>query len=159
MATKTKTAQTVRFLSANRGLRMQRQTQGEKFLPNGNVAVDHSQPEVTYEFKDGALELQVGQDLLADRLDPHTGEVVEQDAIEWLRSTPEYGTRIIEVEPVAPPASDVLSLVAVAAAAGDIDGLKALGDQEHATWDRGEVLAVIEEALDRLESVEPAKAK
>lgn len=158
MATKV-AQQTIRFLSANRALRMTRQTQGEILLPNGNSTRNPAQPEVTYEFDRGELELRVGQDMMADLVDPETGELVEQDAIGWLRSTPEYGTRIIEVEPVAPPASDVLSLVAVAAAAGDIDGLKALGDQEHATWDRGEVLAVIEEALDRLESVEPAKAK
>lgn len=158
MATKVQ-HMTVRFLSANRDLRMQRQTQGEILLPNGNSTNNPAQPEVTYKFKGGALELEVGQDLMADLVDPDTGELIEQDAISWLRATPEYGSRIIEVEPVAPPASDILSLVAVAAAEGDVDGLRALGDAEHASWDRPDVLAVISETLDRLETQEPVKAK
>lgn len=157
MATKTR-KQTIRFLSANTGLRMQRQTQGEKTLNNGNTMRDPAQPEVTYEFDRGALELTVGQDMMLDKIDPETGELVEQDAVEWIRSTPEYATRIIEVEPVAPDPAIVLAQVGPLAAAGDVEGLTALGDAEHGSWNRAEVLDVISASLDAIQTKAPAKA-
>lgn len=142
--------QKVRFLSQFSQLRMQRQTQGEIILPNANVTNDPSRPEVTYEFEHGALTLRVGQDMLPDKVDPETGEVVEQDAIDWIRSRPEYGASFIEVEPVAPDPGPLYVQIGELAAAGDLDGLIALGDAENESWGREAVLDQIREAVERL---------
>lgn len=153
----TKTLQTVRFLTEHKRLKLIRQPQGDLILPSGKVTKDPSRPSVTYQFIDGELTAREGQDLLADLVNSDTGEVEEQDAISWLRSHSDYGVRFHEVEPVAPPASDVLTKVALAAAAGDIDGLVALGDAEAESWHREDVLDVIRASIDNIQAA-PAEA-
>lgn len=139
---------TIRFLCGEHpSLRMIRRSQGEVILPNGNVAADPSRTEVAYQFDGGVLELREGTDMLADGLDPDTGEVVERDAVSWLRDTPEFGALVFEVEPMAPPVADALKAVVKAAAAGDVDELVRLGDEEADTWNRPEVLEQVRQAV------------
>jgi hypothetical protein len=148
VTTKTR-PRTVRFLSSKYpSFKMIRRSQGEIFMPNGNVANDPSKPEIAYKFERASLELREGQDILADKVDPVTGEIVEQDAIEWMRSQPDFNSVVFEVTPEPPPASEILQLVAAAAAAGDAETLDQLGQEEFETWGREDVLEVIKGALD-----------
>ncbi len=159
MATQTQTKlKKVRFLSgAKPSFKMIRRSQGEIVMPNNNVANDPSKPEISYQFHRGALELREGQDMLPDKIDPETGDVVEQDAIEWIRSQPDFDSIVYEVVPEAPPSSEILKQVAAAAAAGDVQALVALGDEEAGSWAREDVLDVIRDAVERL-TAEPQSA-
>lgn len=152
----TKTAQTVRFLSEHRRLKLIRQSQGEILMPGGGITYDPTRPSVHYWFTDGELLVTEGQDMLADKVDPDTGELVEQDALSWLRAHRDYGTAFYEVQPVAPPVGDALSKIALAAAAGDVAELVRLGDEEAESWNRDEVLDVIRASIENIEGT-PAK--
>src|SRR3954454_10289299 len=88
---------TVTFWSDKPSLKLLRYSAQERLLPNGNVVVE--KPELAYIFKNGALDLDVGTDMLDD------GPEGEQDAVDWVRrqiATTDVGQWVIEVEPVAP---------------------------------------------------------
>lgn len=148
--------QTIRFLSQYPGLKLIRRSAVEIFA-NGRMVPDPSQPEVSYQFDRGVLELFPGADLMEDQLDPETGALVSQDAIDWVRAQPANNNWFYEVEPVAPEASEILTRITGAAASGDVDALLALGDEEHNSWNRPEVLDVINDAIGRIQAVEGEK--
>lgn len=154
----TKTLQTVRFLSEHGRFKLIRQPQGELILPNGKVTRNPAQPGVNYWFEHGELTVREGQDVLADKINPDTGEIVEQDALEWLRSHPDYGNRFYEVEPVAPDPGPLYIQIGRLAAEADVDGLVALGDEENESWQRPEVLTAISDAIAGIEVKKPVKA-
>jgi hypothetical protein len=77
---------------------------------------------VDYEFEEGRLVVYPGQDRIADKFDAATGEMHEQDAIEWLRAQPMYGhgNGFWEVAPIAPdPAPVMQAIMQIAVAAGN----------------------------------------
>lgn len=150
-------ANKIRFLSEKPALKMIRRTQGERFV-NGSVVADPSNPEISYQFERGSLELWPDEGVMTDRVDPETGHMVEQTAAEWLRSTPEFNNVIYEVVPEAPPVEQILKRVTAAAAAGDVQALVALGDEENESWGREDVLDVIRDALARIEASSPTAA-
>lgn len=145
----------IRFVSPNARLRMVRKPAGEQIMPNGSVAI--TTKEIVYEFDQGGLTLMVGQDVQPDGWNEETGRFeLEQDAVTWIRQTPEYGDRVIEVVPEAPDPGALYVRVGELTAAGDVEGLVALGDEEASTWGREAVLDQIRDAVARL--TEPVKA-
>lgn len=145
----TKTQTTVHFYSRHAALRIVRRDAQERILANGAVAT--VAPEVVYEFQMGNLHLRPGQDRMADKLDPSTGEFVEQDAIEYLRSHPEFEVRFFENVPVAPDPAPLYEAIIDATIAGDVDTLIALGEEEFGSWNREDVMSRIKAALDKLD--------
>lgn len=157
--TSTQLGRVVLFRSTKPGLRLIRQSQGERIMPNGTVVPDPTMPEVDYQFqalghsKMGVLEVREGQDLMEDALDPQTGQPVARDAVTYLRSHDWFGTTIKEAarDEGAPDPGPLYAQIAQLAAKGDIDALVALGDEEHATWGREQVLAAIGGALEQIQ--------
>lgn len=145
----------IRFVSPNARLRMVRKPAGEQIMPNGTVAI--TTKEVVYEFDQGGKTLRVGQDVMPDGWNEETGQYdLPQDAISWLRQTPEYGSRVIEVVPEAPDPGPLYVQIGQLTAAGDVDGLVVLGDEEASTWNREAVLDQIRNAVESL-TAEPVK--
>src|SRR5690349_21530458 len=87
---------TVRFLSEKRGLKLIRRSQGEVFMPNGDVRSDPSLPEIGYQFESHALAVREGQDVLPDKV-ADDGSLVERDAVQFIRDHDWFGTHIHEV--------------------------------------------------------------
>lgn len=140
----------VRFLSEKARHRMVRKTTGEQIMPNGSVAI--TTPEVVYEFENGGLTLREGQDVMPDGWNEETGQwELPQDAVSWMRATIEVqqGT-IMEVVPEAPDPGPLYVRVGELQAAGDLDGLIALGDAEAESWNREPVLDQIRAAVEVL---------
>lgn len=156
MATQTTTA-TVTFAAKASDYRYIRRSQGMKWLPDGNSYNDPSVPEITYQWQHGMLTLERGTDMLEDGVDPENGSVIEQDAVDYLRSRPENGVWYREMDPIIPDAGPLLGAIARAAAQGDGKELVRLGDAEAASYHRDEVLDVIRDALASLEA--PAKRR
>lgn len=148
---------TVRFLSDKTGLRLIRASQGEVFLPSGQVRADPTVPEVDYQFQRGALEVREGQDMLADKIDPETGEPVMQDAVEYLRNHDWYGTTIHEVprDATAPDPGPLYGQIAALAAKGDRDGLIELGQAEYEEYGRADVLNAVTQAIEAIDGPAP----
>lgn len=129
-----------------------------------------AQKPVTYEFEQqghrhGVLKLRVGQDNMQDGPpDPETHEPTWQDAIGFLRNHADYGAQhklggFIEEgrEPGAVPApNDVLDDIQEAAVEQDEARLKAILDEERASFAREIVIQQAERAIAR---VQKAKAK
>lgn len=138
------------FASPHMAMRVVRKPAVEQVINGSKVVVE---PEIVYEFTQGNLFLEPGQDTLADRVIPGEG-VVEQDAIGFLRSHPDHGIRFSEVTPVAPDPGPLYAEIADAVIAGDADKLTAIGDEEFETWNRDEVMDRIKAALARLEAKE-----
>lgn len=156
MATSTQLG-TVTFASKASDYRYIRHSQGLAYMPDGNYRHDPSDPEISYQWQHGLLTLHRGQDMLADGVDPQTGETVEQDAIDYLLSRPESGVWYVAMDEVVPDGSPLLADIARAAAAGNVEELVRLGDAEAASYGREEILDVIRDALTSLDAPRPPK--
>lgn len=143
------TATHVDFISNHAAMRVLRECAQERLLQNGNVTV--TKPELCYEFKDRRLSVRLGQDLLPDKVDPDTGDIVEQDAVEYLRTHPEFNVRFYEITPEVPDPGPIFEQITTALLAEDIAALTAIGDEEHASYARDEVMDLVKAALDKLE--------
>lgn len=136
-------APTVVFRSKYSGLRLVRKNAEQVFNPSYNT-VSITSPEVVYEFRSGVLEIPRNTDVLPDRYED--GEWKTQDALEWLRSHPEFNIRFIEVEEIAPDPSVILAAITDALIARDLEALHALGDEEYGTWARPEITEKLDAA-------------
>lgn len=140
--------------SKHKGLRVVRKSAVVGHSSDGSMFV--REPEKTYEFHNGVLTLEPGQDVMVDEID---GRQVEQDAISFFRTNPQIREFFDEITHAAPDSKPELRKVAKLAARGDVDGLVALGDEESAEWAREDVLDAIRDALDAIEETkQPAKA-
>lgn len=146
---------TITFTSPHGGLRLVRKSAETVTNPTlGTVSI--TAPEVVYEFRSGTLEIPPNTDVLPDLYNPETGEWETRDAIEYLRSHPEYDIRFIESKPVIPDPGPVYAAILDATLAGDMDAIQAIGDEEFATWKRPEVMDRLKTAADALD---PPKTK
>lgn len=143
------TATHVDFISNHPAMRVLRATAQERLLQNGNVAV--TKPELCYEFQDRRLSVRLGQDVLPDKVDPDTGEIVEQDAVEYLRTHPDFNNRFYEITPEVPDPGPLFEQITTALLSEDVAALTAIGDEEHATFNRDEIMDLVKAALDKLE--------
>lgn len=109
-------------------------------------------PGVHYTFVGGLLTLRVGQDVLADRMNEQTGELEEQDAVDWIRAHPLFGVNITEIPPVPPAPDAALQKVMQAAVARDERTLVDIYEQEGKGFQRAAVLRAVENALRAIES-------
>lgn len=121
---------------------------------------------VYYQFKpgpagDGVLDVYEGQDVLPDGYDAASGEVVEQDAISWLRNHPDLNLTDVggfheegrEPGRPLPTDADFLADVMLAVNALDADALEQLLEQEEATHKRPLLLGTARKALDGVRAV------
>lgn len=151
----------VRFASRGRHLTLERVHPRRQIEPStGNAYwIDG----IAYEFQEGILEVYPDQDVIADRFNRDTGQMEEQDAIEWMRGHDLYGTDrgFWELAPVAPdPAPLQSAILKLAVAAGNPATreeaelrLVTLYEQEADTWKRPVVLDAVKVALAAIESV------
>lgn len=129
-------APTIEFRSKYSQLRLLRRNAEQVFNPSYNT-VSITAPEIVYEFMGGILTIERNRDLINDKYED--GEWKTQDALEWLRTHPDFNTLFVEVTPIAPDPSIILAEITDALIAGDRDRIEALGDEEYATWARPEV--------------------
>jgi hypothetical protein len=148
--------ETVTFAAKASDYRYIRRSQKMEFNQDGSSYNNQAFPEVSYQWQHGLLTLARGQDMLPDGID-QMGEPVEQDAIDYLMSRPEFGVWYQALDPIIPDAGPLFAKVTAAAARGDIDELIRLGNEEAASYHRQEVLDVITDALNVLEQP-PEKA-
>lgn len=149
----------VQFASRGRHLTIERVR--PRRVVSGAGEVFWTEP-VHYEFQDGVLLIHPGQDTIADKFDPATGQVAEQDAIEFLRSHELYATDrgFWEVAPLTPdPAPLMQTIMQLAVAAGNPatrdeaeQRLVDIHEAEATSWQRPVVLQAVEVALSALES-------
>lgn len=149
----------VTFASRGRHLTLERVHPRRHVDASGNAVW---QKGVEYEFQEGMLVVYPGQDKIADKFDATTGQMHEQDAIEWLRAQPMYGhgNGFWEVAPVAPdPAPDLRAIMQMAVAAGNPETrdeaesrLVAVYEREAGSWQRQAVLDAAKTALAAIES-------
>jgi hypothetical protein len=149
----------VQFASRGRHLTLERVHPRRQVDASGNAV--WTDP-VVYEFQDpGFLIVYPGQDVIRDKFDPATGEMHEQDAIEWLHSHELYGLSergFWEVAPIAPPSEALMQkIMQLAVKAGDPAHreeaeavLVAIHEREIETW--GLVLGACKAALAAIES-------
>ncbi len=143
---------TITFRSKHSQLRLVRKSAEQRLNPNtGNVSI--VSPEVVYEFKDGVLNIEPGQDQMPDKsFNNDTQEWESQDALEYLRTHPLLDVRFIEVTPIAPDPSVALAAITDALIAGDLLTLEGIGDEEFATFNRPEIMGKVRAAMDSIEA-------
>ena len=117
---------------------------------------------VSYEFIDGMLTVYPGQDVHADKFDPDTGQMEEQDALSWLRGHELYNLErgFWEVAPIAPdPAPVLATILQLAVKAGDPEHredaeerIANIHEAEGHTWKRQVVLDQCVQALAAIDS-------
>lgn len=154
-----------KFESKHRNLRLVRRAQIDQPTPTGAWRV--VSPSLTYSFApDGFIEVEQGQDILDDGApirDPDTNAVIgfdKQDALEWLRSHPDYNSQgfggFTEVgrEPDRiPDAAPRIREIVAAMFAGDLETLEAFRDEEQeAAYSRPAVDAALAEAFEQIEA-------
>jgi hypothetical protein len=156
----------VQFASRGRHLSLERVT--PKRIVDAGGAV-HWTAGVTYDFQDGFMLRFPGEDTIADKFDPQTGQMLEQDAIEWLRSHPLYNVDrgFWEVAPLTPDPTDLMrTIMEVAVGAGNPktraaseERLAAIHEAEVTSWKRDVVLNACRVALAAIESHTTLSAK
>lgn len=150
----------IQFASRGRYLALERVV--PRRVVNPSTGQSHWTAGITYDFDEGVLLLYPGQDKIADRFDPATGQMEEQDAIEWARGHTLYGTErgFWEVAPVSPdPAPLMAKIMQLAVRAGNPDtrsdsvtALVLLHEQEAETWKREQILNACKTALTAVEA-------
>lgn len=162
----------IQFASRGRYLALERVI--PRRVINPSTGASHWAPGITYDFEEGVLLLYPGQDLIADRFNAETGQMEEQDAIEWARGHMLYGTErgFWEVAPVAPdPAPLMAQIMQLAVRAGNpetrddsVTALVQLYERESESWKREQILSACKTALaaveanDQLSELEPPAA-
>lgn len=151
----------VQFASRGRHLTLER-VHPRRHVDGSGTAV-WTDP-VAYEFQDpGFLIVYPGQDVIKDKFDPATGQLEEQDALEWLRNHELYGLAergFWEVAPIAPPSDALMQkIMQLAVKAGNPEQreeaetvLVAIHEREIETWNRELVLNACKSALAAIES-------
>jgi hypothetical protein len=110
----------VRFASKGIHLTIIRVRRARAGRPDGNKPSSPSP--IEYEFQEGFLTVYPGQDLLADKFNPATGEFEEQDALEFLQPHPlRPRGRLLGGAAIAPDPAPLLaeSIMQLAVAAGN----------------------------------------
>lgn len=105
------------------------------------------QEPVRYDFRDGLLTVEEGQDVLPDGPGGR-----EQDVVAWLRSHPALGRRFHELGVQAPPEHEFLLAVNEATARLDEHLLRQLMDEEREAYGRGHLLELAERALETVQA-------
>jgi hypothetical protein len=149
----------VRFAARGRHLTLERVHPRRHVDASGNAVWQQG---LNYEFEEFILTVYPGQDKIADKFDTLTGEMHEQDAIEWLRSHELYGTDrgFWELAPVAPdPAPLLQRILQLAVQAGNPEtrekaeeALVNIHEVEADSWKREAVLNACKAALAAVES-------
>lgn len=154
----------VKFISRGRHLTLERVHPRRQVDASGNAVWTTG---LSYEFQDvgglhGELVIYPAQDVIADKFDPDTGQMHEQDALEWLRSQPLYGVGhgFWEAAPVAPdPAPLMQKIMQLAVQAGNPESredaeqrLADIHEAEATSWKRPAVLDACTTALAAIDS-------
>lgn len=147
---------------ASRGLYLSLERVVPQRVVNPSTGQNHWTAGISYDFDEGRLLLYPGQDKIADRFNPQTGQMEEQDAIEWARGHQLYNTErgFWEVAPVAPdPAPLMATIMQLAVRAGNpetredsVTALVLLHEQEAESWKREQILTACKTALAAVEA-------
>lgn len=147
---------------ASRGIHLTLERVHPRRVVNPTTGDSHWTEGISYEFQDGVLLIYPDQDRIADKFDQATGQMLEQDALEWLRAHELYATDrgFWEVAPLSPdPTPTLTTVMQLAVAAGNPetrqlaeDRLVGIHEDEARTWARKTVLDACEVALAAIES-------
>ena len=153
------------FFSRHHSLRLIRKNAIRKMTEFG---AQDTEVEMVVEFEPGAGKVTVHED---GRVEPanayRNGEWelpdgpngTPQTLLEWLRNHREFGALFHEESIPTPEPTIELAELAKLAAGQDVDGIVALGERENGTWQRPEVFAAIDSALETIREVAPDKVK
>ena len=150
------------FISKHHGLRLLRRNAIRRLNEFG---AQDTEPEMVVEFEQGGGQITVNEDGTVIPASAYRGEWVlpdgagrtEQTLLEWLRGHELNGTFFHEEEAVTPEPSLELRELSKLAAAQDVDAIVELGERENRTFQRPEVFAAIDDALEAIAKVAPKK--